>query len=460
MERSVPRSVAGLALWRLAMGHARHLNPVRSVLERLFIGRRHRDRSMQPLTMRQATIAHRQKRILLLGLFGGGNYGNDGSLAAMVDFLRHNCPEAELTSVCINPAKVEEDLRIPGIKINWPGFNNPLLRYLDKVALKLPHRVLNVVRTITEVRRFDAVVIPGTGVLTDYRADPFGAPYWIFRWCVAARLCGARLSMVNIGAGPIERRLSRWMLTCAARSASYRSFRDGYSRDFVAHLGIDTGADQVYPDLAFMLAYRHTEQRSAGPAEPATVGIGVMSYNGWQGQARSDRSIYESYLSHLSQFVALLLRRGHRIRLLVGEITDEPVVHELKEHLHRKHGIRLQGTELADAPIHSLQDLMRQIAMTDIVVASRYHNVICALKLGRPVISISYTKKHDELMAQFGLAAFCQHIERLSAAQLLRQFHDLLETRATHEGRIAQRIAEFGDRLTLQSCALLQSILG
>ncbi|WP_457153835.1 hypothetical protein, partial [Mesorhizobium sp. P5_C1] len=34
-------------------------------------------------------------RIGLLGQFGVGNFGNDGSLEAMIDTLRRICPEAE-----------------------------------------------------------------------------------------------------------------------------------------------------------------------------------------------------------------------------------------------------------------------------------------------------------------------------------------------------------------------------
>ena len=47
---------------------------------------------------------------------------------------------------------------------------------------------------------------------------------------------------------------------------------------------------------------------------------------------------------------------------------------------------------------------MREIAPVGTVVAIRYHNVISALKLSKPTLSLSYATKHDVLMADMGLS--------------------------------------------------------
>jgi polysaccharide pyruvyl transferase WcaK-like protein len=400
----------------------------------------------------------RGKRIALLGLFGCDNHGNDGSLEAMLGFLRRALPEATLTAICVEPAKVAKDHGIAGIRINWPGFDNPVLEHIDRIARKIPRRALNLIRTIRTVRQFDVVIVPGTGILSDYRADPFGAPYWIFRWCVTARLCGVKLYLVNIGAGPIEHRLSRWMLKQAARSASYRSFRDRFSHDFVSRLGVDTRRDRIYPDIVFSLPCRPFPPRVRAAGEKATVGVGVMSYNGWQGQARPDRTIHEAYLSQVGYFVSWLLKTGHPVRLLVGEITDDSVAEELLTAMRAAHRLGADDARLTAAPIGSLHELMQQIAQTDIVVASRFHNIVCALKLGRPTISISYTKKHDELMALAGLATFHQPIEELDVELLIAQFREFADNEATYRARVTERVAGFQEQARQQDEILLQSI--
>jgi polysaccharide pyruvyl transferase WcaK-like protein len=403
-------------------------------------------------------VTGRGKQIALLGLFGCDNHGNDGSLEAMLGFLRRMLPEASLTSICVEPSKVSKDHGIAGVQINWPGFNSPVLEYIDRMARKIPRRAMNLIRTVRTVRQFDAVIVPGTGILSDYRADPFGAPYWVFRWCVAARLCGVKLYMVNIGAGPVEHPMSRWMLKQAARSASYRSYRDKFSYDFMSSLGVVTSGDRIYPDIVFTLPSEATSPRLHSPGQKATVGVGVMSYNGWQGQARSDRAIHDAYLSQLGHFVSWLLERGHPVRLLVGEITDDTVAEELLTAMRAAHGLTSDDSRLTAAPIGSLHDLMREIDRTDIVVASRFHNIVCALKLGRPTISISYTEKHDELMARAGLATFHQRIEELDAELLISQFRELADNHVMYQARVAECIAEFQKQARQQDEILLRSI--
>ena len=49
---------------------------------------------------------------------------------------------------------------------------------------------------------------------------------------------------------------------------------------------------------------------------------------------------------------------------------------------------------------------MHQMAETRIVVATRFHNVVCALKMKKPTISIGYASKNDVLLAEMGLAEF------------------------------------------------------
>jgi polysaccharide pyruvyl transferase WcaK-like protein len=401
---------------------------------------------------------HEPRRILLLGLFGCGNYGNDGSLETMLGTLRAAFPHVDLVCASVNPAKVEATFGIRGLQIDWPGFSRPKLEVVDRVGRKVPRRLMNWVRTIRHVRRFDAVIVPGTGCLNDYRADPFGAPYWFFRWCVAAKLCGVKLCLVDIGAGPISHPLSRWMLKQVVKSASYLSFRDAASREFVAGLGVNTPADGVYPDIVFGLPFEPRPPPHRPVGRRSTVGVGVMWYDGWQGQRRPDESVYTAYLARIHDFVSWLLARGHPVRLLVGEATDERVVAQLTARADRAREFTAAGADLTAEPINSLQDLMREIAQTDIVVASRYHNLVCALKLARPTISIGYSIKHDQLMDRVGLSTFRQDIEQLSLPLLLEQFEELSTNRSLYEAQIGTHMIAFRRRLAQQDRNLLRAL--
>ena len=68
---------------------------------------------------------------------------------------------------------------------------------------------------------------------------------------------------------------------------------------------------------------------------------------------------------------------------------------------------------------------MREMSPCGSVVAIRYHNLVAALRLSKPTISISYSPKHDVLMSEFGLSGFSQPVNELDVDRLIEQFIEL-----------------------------------
>ncbi len=97
---------------------------------------------------------------------------------------------------------------------------------------------------------------------------------------------------------------------------------------------------------------------------------------------------------------------------------------------------------------------MEQMALTDVVVATRFHNIVCALKMHRPTISLSYAKKNDVLMAELGLGQFCQHIETFDVDRLTEQFSLLVGDAAIYESGIGKRLDRLVNRLDQQNALL------
>ena len=364
-------------------------------------------------------------RVAFFGLLGSGNLGNHGSFDAMLAFVRSRHPEAQIECVCSGPEELERQYGIPSKAITWYQQHGPGRTRWDDVARKAFGKVADLVRMPRLLRRYDVVIVPGMGVFeTTLELRPWGFPYALFLMSLSARMTGARTAFVNVGANLTGERTLRWLFTRAARLASYRSFRDEYSRDAMRRMGLDTSRDEVYPDLAFALP------EPAPAAHPdRTVGLGVMAYHGANADRDRADEIYATYTAKIVEFARWLVDQGYRIRLVVGDSSDRSVVEAVSDDLRRTRP-ELAPERLIDEPAETLGELMEQLAGVDLVVASRYHNVLSALKLSKPTISISYGTKSDILMEQMRLAEFRQPIQSLDVQRLIEQFR-ALEARAS-----------------------------
>jgi polysaccharide pyruvyl transferase WcaK-like protein len=402
-----------------------------------------------------------RSRIGLFGLFGSGNSGNDGSLEAMLTFVRQVRPDAEIICVCAAhrgaSGRIAAALHVTAIPLGVPPPQNDVLQRLDRLLLTLPRRAASLVRAIARVRKLNALIFPGTGILDDFGESPFGMPLTLLTWCIAARLSGTRVAFVSIGAGPIEHPISRWLMRLAVGLADYRSYRDAISKEFMESIGFDTRHDAVYPDIAFKLPAPPPSDRRRSN-ERLVVGVGVMTYQGWRNDAVSGAAIYQAYLEKLTTFVLWLLDDGRAVRILMGDAADLRAVDDLLANVSAARP-GLARDRLVFDPVSSLHDLMRQIAETDVVVATRYHNVVCALKLGKPTVSIGYAEKNDVLMAEMGLGRFCQHVERLNLDLLIEQFNRLIADRQRYERGIEEANRACRARLDHQEVLLAARVL-
>ena len=95
----------------------------------------------------------------------------------------------------------------------------------------------------------------------------------------------------------------------------------------------------------------------------------------------------------------------------------------------------------------------------DVAIVSRYHNLLCSLKTGRPTFSLGYAQKNDELMAEFGRGAFCQHIENFDVAVLIRQVRDALADLDGAREAIERHNASIRQALARQEELLLSDLL-
>ena len=370
-------------------------------------------------------IATQSSFTVALFVFGGvGNLGNDASLEAMLKTVRRLRPDAGVVCICGNPDEVSDLFKIPAVSLWWPSPDGLAYRLANRLTLRQLNHVRAWYRTLSYVRGLDAIIIPGTGVLDDYGETSIGWSYRLLMWCAAAKLCRVPVAFVSAGAGPIASYLNKKLMLFAARLASYRSYRDDVSNAFMRDNGFRDGPETIYPDLVLQLPLEDVDvsgppSNQISPAPQKVIGIGVNDYYGWACDRVSGIGIHRRYVSSTVQLISKLHDNGHKVRILVYT-EDAPLIDELFEQL-RAAGAEPDESWLEVRVARTLWQHASDISETDLVVGARYHTVVTSLMLSRPTVALSYADKFDAVMADFGIADYCQNIESFDVDRVIAQ---------------------------------------
>jgi polysaccharide pyruvyl transferase WcaK-like protein len=372
-----------------------------------------------------------QPKIGFFGHFGHSNFGNESTLQAILYHLHRRIPDAEVTCICTGPETVAANYNIAAIEISgvvvkpW-NLRNPLAKLGRKLFIGIPSELYRWLKGLMMLRGTDVLIIPGTGLLTDaWGLISWGwGPYNLFKWSVIAKMCRCKLFFVSVGAGPLYGTIGRCLVKSALFLADFRSYRDGSTVQYLKSIGFCADNDPVYPDLAFSLPEALIPHDDTKKRRRSVVGLGLMPYAGRYSAERPSNVIYEAYMENLATFVKWLLAHEYDVRLLIGDAVDRPVVQEFRSLLRERLSLADQG-HVIDEPVFSVEQLLSQLAGTDIVVATRFHNILLALLVNKPVISISFHHKCLSLMSQMGLSEYSQDINDLKADRLIEQFCQL-----------------------------------
>src|SRR4029077_2441449 len=178
----------------------------------------------------------------------------------------------------------------------------------------------------------------------------------------------------------------------AFRRSTYRSFRDEGSRRLALPAGAEP-SDAIVPDLAFGLEL-------PGPSAPGrgVVGIAPIVFESPRHWPVKDPVAYAGYTQRLAASLGALVAAGYRYRWLVSDLSDHAAVADGPALLSPD---TARG-EISHPPITGVPDLIEALSSLSVLVASRLHAILLGYVVGTPAVGLSYDRKVDVLMADFG----------------------------------------------------------
>ena len=142
--------------------------------------------------------------------------------------------------------------------------------------------------------------------------------------------------------------------------------------------------------------------------------IGVMADGGQRSPGAEDR-----YRDTMVSIVRGVLALGYDARLVVGDDADAGMAESIRNEV---------GSPRVECRVPvSLNDLSAVFADAAAVVATRFHNVLMSIRIGKPTIGIAYAPKTRDLMASVGLENDCLEVADLSSTSVLHLLEGALD---------------------------------
>jgi polysaccharide pyruvyl transferase WcaK-like protein len=411
----------------------------------------------------------RYGKIALLHHVGGGNLGDDATLDAVVQNIRRRKPGAEIAAFTANP---EDTRRRHGLLCypirarSWSFGHTPLtpdpafksairtlflkykfLFYLPRIgyalAVRIPKAVFAEVSFLLASRRniesYELLIISGGGQLTEW-GGPLGFPYTLLKWVYLAKSAGIKCLFLNVGAGPLNHPLSKFFVKRALGVADYISFRDEQSRKLVSQIGFK-GSGEVFPDCVYSREVAALNG-SHGKLNQLRLGIAPMPYcDPRTDPAEKNQAVYHDFIARCATFAASLVRDSSCLLTLFGtDIGVDPLaIEDLHQRLLTDHRI---ATPEYRSP-NSIDELLSQMSGVDYIVTCRFHGVIFAHLLNKPVLALSHHPKVMTIMNDLGLSKYCVDIRTFDPILLVDKFKSLVADTDEVKRRMAASLAKY-----------------
>jgi polysaccharide pyruvyl transferase WcaK-like protein len=409
-----------------------------------------------------------RKQIALLHHTGCGNLGDDAIIDAVVSNIRRRWDNAEIKVFSMNPDDTAKRHGIPSYPIRryrWdighrsatiestqPG-GNKLRNWFRKTrnpAVRLPRAAFGELAFLVEsyriLRSFDLLIVSGGGQLTE-RGGPWSFPYALFIWSLVAKKAGVRFVLLNVGAGPLNHPLSRFFVARALRAANYVSFRDQQSQELATDLEF-TDRGYVFPDNAYSFEVVSPNVSAKDPNQ-SVVGVAPMPYpfSDLLKHPSNAQAIQDDLIGRMATFASLLVRESYSIELFGSDTRADPsAIEDLRKVLLSHHHISTPEY----IPLESVSELLSRMSAMDYVVTCRFHGVLFAHLLNKPVLAIAHHPKVTNLMNALGLSTYCVDMRTFDPIRLMDTFTSLVSDAEAVKRSMAASLASYRSQLAIQ----------
>jgi len=160
-----------------------------------------------------------------------------------------------------------------------------------------------------------------------------------------------------------------------------------------------------------------------------------------------DQAAYEDFITKFAHLSSWLVDHSYSLCFFGSDIGVDPLaIADLQTVLRNQLAARASRYN----PIDSLHELLVVISATDYVVTCRFHGVIFAHLLNKPVLAVSHHPKVESLMKDLGLGNYCVDIRTCDPTLLAEKFSFLVSNADGIKRQMASRLGLYRSQLMSQ----------
>lgn len=338
--------------------------------------------------------------LVITGVTGLCNRGVEALVSPLVEYVRGQMPNLDITILTNNPAYDAVRMQRSGVQFLLNSFYLP-----GGIRTRVKQKAMSILGRDIEPQTEAADAIRAAAVVVASGGDVFSSDYGNLMFHLVplelAQRHGLPVVFLAHSIGPFQsaREAEAWVRV--AQCASIITTRESITYQYVTEeLGISPDRVYLTADLAFLLSPPLEETTASLLAfygvetDRPTVALAVS-----RGISRFAAVHPVDHLAAWQRVVEMLIDEMHAQVLLVPHVQDASATNDdrlvatrLLERLSYDPRVRLVGGE------HSASEFKGLIAACDMVVAERMHAALAGLSSGVCTVAVGYSVKAEGIM--------------------------------------------------------------
>lgn len=396
------------------------------------------------------------KRVIISGWYGFRNTGDEAILASMVNSIRKEINDIDITVFSFNPSYTSKIHHV-------------------KTVYQLPFGVLSVGSAILRRKLFQTVkalwetdlfILGGGGFLSDWQS-------WrvILQWlgqAVLAKIFRKKVMLYAVGAGPITTKIGKFLTRhILNRCADVITVRDDKSKEWLQKAGVKKGI-YVTADPAILLKPADPKRISEilkeeyiGYSKPL-VGVAISPIFHIQKYWPNQQEKFLKFKNVWPKVVDFIISGldADVVFIPMQMPLDRDFAFELIKNAENKDTVKVITGE------YTPQEIMGIIGRMDMIIGMRFHSLILAAGMSVPMVGIIYLHKSENFLRGIGQEKFAIDIgdgilwenKDINSNELIENIKKVLLERMTLKKDIMDKVEEL-NKMGLTNIKLVRTLL-